>query len=31
MAECIGICILDDKDVCIGCKRSLDDIQKSGS
>ena len=31
MSDCIGICILDDKDVCIGCKRSISEIEKAGS
>lgn len=23
---CIGVCLLDEQDLCIGCRRSLDEI-----
>ena len=25
-SPCINRCCLDDKDICVGCKRSLDEI-----
>jgi predicted Fe-S protein YdhL (DUF1289 family) len=25
-SPCIGICALDDDDICIGCNRSIDEI-----
>lgn len=25
-SPCVGLCVCDENDVCIGCKRSLDEI-----
>ncbi len=25
-SPCVGVCVCDENDVCIGCKRSLDEI-----
>ena len=26
LSPCVGICALDEKDICIGCMRSADEI-----
>ncbi len=31
MAECNGVCLLDENDVCIGCKRTIKEIEAAGS
>ena len=25
-SPCVGLCVCDDNDICIGCKRTLDEI-----
>jgi predicted Fe-S protein YdhL (DUF1289 family) len=30
-SPCIKVCVLDDQQVCIGCKRTLDEIVAWGS
>ncbi len=29
MSKCIGVCKLDDKKICIGCRRSIDQIKQA--
>jgi len=31
LTPCIGICRLDEKGYCVGCRRSLDEIARWGS
>ncbi|PID41718.1 MAG: DUF1289 domain-containing protein [Proteobacteria bacterium] len=30
-SPCVGICALDDEDVCIGCQRTGDEIARWGA
>ena len=30
-SPCVNLCRLDEKNVCIGCKRTVDEIAKWGS
>ncbi|MFZ8933319.1 MAG: DUF1289 domain-containing protein [Bacteriovoracaceae bacterium] len=29
MSKCIGVCKLDEKKVCIGCKRTIEEIKQA--
>ena len=29
MSKCIGVCKLDDKKICIGCHRSIEQIKQA--
>lgn len=29
MSPCIGVCKLDDNNICIGCKRTIEEIKQA--
>ena len=30
-SPCIGVCVLDENNICIGCKRTIEEIIRMGN